>query len=602
MLPITPEKGSFASNFNRVNETDYKSPRIISRKFKIFASEIFRIKEICLWYNFESFEEVMKKKFWIIAVLVVALGAVFGGIFGKMSVKTSADASLTTTKIAADYREALDTIDNNHAGKVDHEKITQSSIQGMLFTLDPHSSFFTAEEFRKLHEDQSSRFFGIGVSIIQHRDGVYVSSVIPGTPADKAGVHYGDRFLQVDGKDAKDWSSSEVSKNVRGEQGTPVTIEFERAGVSSPVELTITRGGVPLPSIRNYFMLDDTTGYVGLVGGFQETTAQELDMAIADLQEAGMKNLVLDLRNNPGGLLNQATEVVSRFIPRGKTVVSVKGRSQYSEGRQERTIGGKLSDFPIVVMINGGSASASEIVAGALQDYGRALIVGSDSFGKGLVQRVFPMRYGTGLTLTTAHYYTPYGRTIQRDYSNGSIYDYYTHHGADVDEETGDGEPKPEGSPVKTAGGRVFYNGRGIEPDVKATGLALNTLRLRILDAAFFFTRQLAAGKIAGFENFKTDKQSFKLALAPNEFTVDDRLFDAFVKYTANDKQSGLTAANLNAEKDFAKSRLRAEIATSKYSSEAGQQALLETDPQIMKAIDTVPEAKSLLEKNLMAE
>ena len=221
----------------------------------------------------------------------------------------------------------------------------------MLFTLDPHSSFFTAEEFRKLYEDQSSRFFGIGVSIIQHRDSTYVSSVIPGTPADKAGVHYGDRFLAVDGKDAKDWSSSEVSKNVRGEEGTPVKIEFERAGSKNPVELTITRGGVPLPSIRNYFMLNDTTGYVGLVGGFQETTARELDIAIADLQESGMKNLVLDLRNNPGGLLIQAQEVVSRFIARDKTVVSVKGRSEYANERDLKTIGGKMNDFPMVVLI-----------------------------------------------------------------------------------------------------------------------------------------------------------------------------------------------------------------------------------------------------------
>ena len=543
----------------------------------------------------------MKKKFWIVAVLVVVLGAVFGGIFGKMSVSTSADNSTTTSKITGDYREALDVIDADYAGAVDHEEITKSSIQGMLFTLDPHSSYFTADEFRKLFEDQSSRFFGIGVSIIQHRDSTYVSSVIPGTPADKAGVRYGDRFLSVDGKEAKDWSSAEVSKNVRGEEGTPVTIQFERAGQKMPVELTITRGGVPLPSIRNYFMLDDTTGYVGLVGGFQETTAQELDQAVADLQEAGMKNLILDLRNNPGGLLIQATEVVSRFIQGGKTVVSVKGRSEYADERELRTIGGKMGDFPMVVMINGGSASASEIVAGAMQDYGRAVIVGSDSFGKGLVQRVFRLPRNTGLTLTTARYYTPFGRSLQRDYSNGSIYDYYTHHGAE-DEDGKSTEPKPEGSPVKTAGGRVFYGGRGIEPDVKAEGLAFNASRLRILDAAFFFTRQLAAGKIAGFENFKADKQSFKLALSPNEFTVDDRLFEAFVRYTAGDDKSGLSAANLNAEKEFAKARLRAEIATSKYSSEAGQQALLETDPQIMKAIEVVPEAKNLLDKNLMSE
>ena len=270
-----------------------------------------------------------------------------------------------------DYRQALDTIDENYVGKTDHEKIAESSIQGMLWTLDPHSAFFTRDEFRKLYEEQSSQFYGIGVSILQHRDGVYVQSVIPNTPADKAGVRYGDRFIAVDGKDSKDWSSAEVSKNVRGEKGTQVSVKFERAGSNQPIEMNIVRGGVPLPSIRNYFMLPDSVGYVGLNGGFQETTAAELDQAVSDMREKGMKSLILDLRGNPGGLLPQAIEVVSRFIDRNQTVVSVKGRSQYSESRDLKTIGGKYDDFPIVVLMNGGSASASEIVAGALQDYGR---------------------------------------------------------------------------------------------------------------------------------------------------------------------------------------------------------------------------------------
>ena len=172
-------------------------------------------------------------------------------------------------------------IDDNYIGKIDHEKISESSIQSMLWTLDPHSSFFTRDEFRKLDEEQSSQFYGIGVSILQHRDGVYVQSVIPNTPADKAGLRYGDRFIEVDGKDAKEWSSAEVSKNVRGEKGTTVNIKMERVSAGKPVELTIARGGVPLPSIRNYFMLQNGVGYVGLTGGFQETTSAELDEAVA---------------------------------------------------------------------------------------------------------------------------------------------------------------------------------------------------------------------------------------------------------------------------------------------------------------------------------
>jgi carboxyl-terminal processing protease len=235
--------------------------------------------------------------------------------------------------------------------------------------VDARSAFvvFHARRIRKLYEDQSSQFYGIGVSILQHRDGVYVQSIIPNTPADKAGLRYGDRFLEIGGKDAKGYTSAEVSKNVRGERGTPVNLKIGRAGVEKPLEFNIVRGGVPLPSIRNYFMLKDGVGYVGFTGGFQETSAGELDEAIAELKKQGMKNLVLDLRGNPGGLLPQAIEVVSRFVPRGQTVVSVKGRARSQE---LRAVGDKTQDLPLVVMINGGSASASEIVAGAVQDYG----------------------------------------------------------------------------------------------------------------------------------------------------------------------------------------------------------------------------------------
>ena len=543
----------------------------------------------------------MTKKFGLIAVLIIIFGAVMGGLFGKLPAggTTSADSSVTTEKISADYREALSVIDQNYVGKIDHEKILESSIQGMLWTLDPHSAFFTREEFRKLYEEQASQFYGIGVSILQHRDGVYVQSVIPNTPADKAGVRYGDKFLSVDGKEAKEWSSSEVSRNVRGERGTTVNVKFERAGQEKPVELSIVRGGVPLPSIRNYFMLKDGVGYVGLTGGFQETTAEELDQAVSELKKQGMKSLVLDVRGNPGGLLPQAIEVVSRFVDRGQTVVSVKGRSRYSETKDLRATGGRMDDFPVVVMINRGSASASEIVAGALQDYGRGIIVGSDSFGKGLVQKVFPLPYGTGLTLTTARYYTPFGRSLQRDYSSGSIYDYYTMQDEDGEETTEENKPKPQGNPVETAGGRVFYGGRGIEPDIKAPALAFTPLRSRINEAAFYFTRQLVAGKIPGLENYKNEKQNFNLVVPPNEFQITDRLMEAFRNFAVKNKENGLTVQTFNNQLDYAKARLRAELATANYSSEAGVQVLLETDPQVLKAVESIPEARKLLDKNL---
>ncbi|HVF48341.1 MAG TPA: PDZ domain-containing protein, partial [Pyrinomonadaceae bacterium] len=222
----------------------------------------------------------MKGPFTLFAVLLIALGAVAGGLFGRMPARTLAETGITAERLLADYKEALKVIDDGYVDTVDHEEVADSSMQAMLWTLDPHSAFFTREEFRKLDEEQSSQFYGIGVSILQHRDGVYVQSVIPNTPADKAGLRYGDRILTVAGKDAKEWTSAEVSKNVRGERGTPVKIQIERVESAKPLDFEIVRGGVPLPSIRNYFMLPNGIGYVGLTGGFQQTTSEELSLAI----------------------------------------------------------------------------------------------------------------------------------------------------------------------------------------------------------------------------------------------------------------------------------------------------------------------------------
>lgn len=539
----------------------------------------------------------MERRFWLFAILLIGVGVVIGGLFGRMPLRTEAEHGPTTAGVVADYKEALDVIDANYVGTVDHDKVADSSMQAMLWTLDPHSSYFTQEEFRKLDEEQSSQFYGIGVSILQHRDGVYVQSVIPDTPADKAGLRYGDRFLTIDGKDATEYSSAEVSKNVRGQRGTSVRVKIERASAPSPIELDIVRGGVPLPSIRNSFMLPNSIGYVGLTGGFQHTTSEELSTALADLKKRGMKSLILDLRGNPGGILEQAIAVVSKFVPAGKTVVSVKGANA-TELRELRSNGGDTENFPLVVMINGGSASASEIVAGAIQDYDRGLVVGSDSFGKGLVQRVFRLPYGSGLTLTTARYYTPFGRSLQRDYSSGSIYDYYTH-GQD-NPETADAaaKPKPAGVAVTTPSGRTLYGGRGIEPDVVVPAQKFSALRGRVNEAAFFFVRQLVAGKIPGFEAQKVEKQSFKQVLQPTEFSVTERLFDAFRAFSVSDAKNGLTAENINSMADYARTRLREEMATANYSTEAGTQALLETDPQILKAIEVMPQASGLLAKN----
>src|SRR6266498_4894401 len=436
----------------------------------------------------------MTKRFLIIASALVLIAAVVGGTIGRSrrfrhSVPTNGAVSYAAADyIEKDYNEAISAISVEYAGDIDYEKATQAAIQGMLSTLDPHSMYFPYNEFKKLREDQDSRFYGIGVTIVQHRDGVYIQSAVEGTPAGRLGLRYGDRILEVDGKDARDWSSEQVSKNVRGGKGEPVTIKVDRAGSEAPINFTIKRDSVPLPSIRNAYMLRPGTGYIGLTGGFQSTSDEELREALDKLKGQGMRQVILDMRGNPGGLLKQAIDVASEFLPRGQVVVSVKGRTEYSSPEVYKSSGSNPEDVPLVVLINRGTASASEIVAGAIQDHGRGLIVGETSFGKGLVQRVFQLPFNTGLTLTTARYYTPYGRSLQRDYSNGSFYDYYVRHDAN--------EPRPQSSPVpgarnletplplasptphpqtgpavKTAAGRVFYGGGGITPDIEVKPL-----------------------------------------------------------------------------------------------------------------------------------
>ncbi len=540
----------------------------------------------------------MGKIFSFIFILVLLVGAVAGGLFGHVSLRASSESQTMLEKVRSDYAEAVNIVTDNYAGKVEFEKATEDSVQGMLYTLDPHSSFFTRAEFQKLNEDQSSRFYGIGVSILQHRDGVFVQSIVEGTPAARAGLRYGDKFLEVDGKDATSWTSSEVSKNVRGERGVSVKVKIERPGSKEPLEFNITRDGVPYPSIRNSFMIRDGIGYIALVGGFQETTDDELGQAIKQLKNQGMKQLVLDLRGNPGGLLPQAINVSSRFITSGEPILSVRGRSRYAKAEDYRSTGNETQDFPLVLVINGGTASASEIVAGAIQDHGRGLIVGETSFGKGLVQRVFQLPGGTGLTLTTARYYTPFGRSLQRDYSNGSIYDYYTKHAAETEDAKGAATPTPtpSGAPVKTAGGRIFYGGGGIAPDIEAKPLTFSPLRGRIAEAAFYFTRQLANGQIAGLENMRVERQQFDHVLRQTDFAVTDKVLEAFRSFLAKDQANGLRPENINGEIEFAKNRLREEIVTAAYSSETGQQVLLDVDPQVLKAIEVLPDSKKLAE------
>ena len=559
----------------------------------------------------------MTRGFAIAASLILDTATLAGGLYSRQtrrrqavnlgaSASTSAQDKYEAEKIEGDYSEAIEIVEQHYAGEIDYEKATQAAIQGMLFTLDPHSLYFPSAEFKKLKEDQASSFYGIGVQILRRDDGVYVQSVVENTPASRAGLRYGDRIVEVDGKDAREWSSDEVSRNVRGERGRDVVIKVERAGQQAGLNFRIVRDAVPLPSIRNAFMISQATGYVGLIGGFQHTTNEELREAIADLKKQGMRQLVLDLRNNPGGLLDQAIDVASEFLPRDKVVVSVKGRSEYTKPAVYKSTGSDPEDLPLVVMINRNSASASEIVAGSVQDHGRGLVVGETSFGKGLVQHVFQLPFNTGLTLTTARYYTPYGRSLQRDYSSGSLYDYYVRHDESGEQQTiQPGQPSPMESALprntnapafRTAAGRVFYGGGGITPDIEARPLTATPERARIIEGAFYFTRELAAGLLPGLESYRIDKVAYDRDPKLSDFAINDRVVEAFRNFVRKDASRHLTDAQIDADLDFVKLRLREEVITAAFGADQGQRVLLESDPQALRAIGVLPEAKRLAE------
>lgn len=554
------------------------------------------------------------------ALFLIVAAALVGGMWGSRAFGPQTSGGIKQVEIA--YGEALAVVSENYADEVDYEKASEAAIQGMLWSLDPHSNFFSPAEYQRLLQDQESRFTGIGVQILRRRDGVYVQTPLPGTPAHKAGMRFGDRIVEVDGRDAREWSTQEVSKAVRGPEGERVTIKIERAGTEAPLYFTIVRGSVPQPSIRNAFMIRPGVGYIGLTGGFTHTTGEELAEALASLRKQGMRQVILDVRNNPGGLLTQAIEVSGRFIERGKTIVSVRGRDARAN-REYKNTSIEPVDYPLVVLINRNSASASEIVAGAVQDHGRGLVVGETSFGKGLVQKVFQLPYGAGLAMTTAKYYTPYGRLIQRDYSNGSIYDYYVRQDPDAEpapktpaqptraeppappEEsapTPQSIPRatPNGSAIRTAAGRVFYGGGGIQPDYEVAPRDVTSLvRLRIFEESFHFVRQLVGGRIKGLEEYRMrEGPQLDRHPRPDELPVTDEVIRAFRDFARRDAESDLTAAQIDAELDYVRLRLREDLITAAYGADAAGRFLLESDPQLLRAFELLPEARTLAENS----
>jgi len=513
--------------------------------------------------------------------------------------RASRGATPETARVQKDFDEALKLVQEQYIDgrKLNYNEVYKSSIIGMLRSLDPHSNYYDREEFDELKTDQRSEYFGIGASIQTYIRGdeadTYITATFDGSPAGKAGLRYGDKIVEVDGVKMTGKSSLEVRDKIRGPRGSIVKLTLERAADKRMEKIDIVRDAVPQPSIPDNYMLKPGVGYIDMTRGFNYTTTDELLDALDRLHARGMTSLVLDLRNNPGGFLDQAIHVAEVFLRSGQLILTQKGRNGFRDNTYESR-NNAPDTTPLVILINENTASASEIVAGAMQDHDRALIVGQTSFGKGLVQSIIPLEYGAGLTLTSAKYYTPSGRLIQRDYSNGGFYDYYTH-GAGVGREPK--EPvKPVGPEAKTDTGRAVYSGGGISPDEAIGPRTVNLTQRRILSPAFAFARELVNGRVRGFESSRiAGGINFRHELQPEEFKVTDAMFRAFRDFVAADPSYKVTAAMVDRNRAFVELELRFNMVTAAYGRVVGDRVfIMSNDPQVAKAVDVLPKARDL--------
>jgi carboxyl-terminal processing protease len=531
----------------------------------------------------------------MIALLIIAVSAGIGGLCYDPAALSKPSDAMADNPAVRDFVKAIGFIEDNYAVTHDKERLTQGAVLGMLHSLDPHSGFYGRREFSEMQDEQSSHFFGIGVTINQRNGRLYVLGVSRGMPAERAGLRYGDAIIAVDGHSTKDWTQSDALKHVRGEPGAEVSLTIERAGAPSPLTVEITRDEVPYPSVRNFFMLRPGIAYVGLSGGFNQETPEELRDAISQLKGQGMNSMILDLRRNPGGLLEQAVQVAEMFLPKGLEIVSMRGREGRSPGKVHHSENQNPETMPLVVLINGETASASEIVAAAMQDWRRGRLVGEESFGKGLVQTVYSLRWGTGLTLTTAKYYTPNGRSIQRPYTGVGFYDYYV---AGRDEAPAAKHPsksksKPQSNP-KIGAARGGRNGGGIMPDVTVK-IPESDIRLR--DACFEFARLLVAGQIAGLGEYTVKRTEFGYQLRGNEYHLTEQVIAAFRAFIRERRDLQVGEDQLNRNIDYARRRIRAEVITAAYGVEVGERFLIESDEQALRAIEEIPKAQRMTDQ-----
>lgn len=520
------------------------------------------------------------------SVFTVAFCALLGGFYGR-------SALVAQDQIPEQYKvftAALDAIEANYVGDVESDRLVYGAISGMLQTLDPHSSFMDPRTYAQMRERQEGRYYGLGISIQVVDGAITVFSLFEGSPAYQKGLRRGDVIAQIEGKDTKGWTSDEAVRVLRGPRGTPVHIAIMRAGYEKLIELDVVRDEIHIPTVRASFMLDGTTGYV-LLSDFGENTDQELGRALRDLTGKGMRRLVFDLRGNPGGALDQAIKVANRFLPKGDMIVYTRGRVPNSDQDYRATQQGDYTELPVVTLVNRNSASASEIVAGALQDHDRALVVGETTFGKALVQSVYRVSEGAGVAVTTARYYTPSGRMIQRPW-DGAFDEYLTY---TLREQDAAKEHQPEDLKFTDAGRRV-YSGGGVEPDRRFDGPleGFNPTRFgRTLFARNLFDTYAQRFSRSGDRRITTTPTSGFRELS-GDFQVTDAMVAEFKQHVEKARVK-IDEAAWQQDLAFIRAMIRFEIDLDLFGVEAARRNLSRQDPQLQHALTLFPEAEALM-------
>jgi carboxyl-terminal processing protease len=507
----------------------------------------------------------------IAAVFIIAVLAMLNG----PALRANPSDTSQLQEHIKNFTSVLSIIQQNYAIPVDTDRaLYEGAIPGMLRVLDPHSTFFDPRQYALIREGQRGKYYGVGMTIGVRENHTVVLAPMVGSPSSKAGIRPGDVISTIDGKSAEGLSTSEVADLLKGPKGTTVHVGMIREGESGPLSFTLTRDEIPRHAVDVAFMVRPGIGYIRLTGFESEDADTDVATALKELDVTKLDGLVLDLRGNPGGLLDKAVAIADMFLDKNQLIVSHHGRAS-QERRYYAVHGNRGVQVPLVVLVNGGSASASEILSGAIQDHDRGLVVGEQTFGKGLVQSVTPLSENTGLALTTARYYTPSGRLIQRDYKDVSLYDYLYNH------------KNPQPTEVKlTDSGRQVYGGRGITPDVVVAPPKPNDFQDSLMRRDVFFPFEGSVG------SFTTYFLGTKPQVTKN-FEVSDSVVAAFKNYLDKEKIH-YTEADITNNLDWIKQEIKKEVFISVFDLPTGDEVALENDPQVQKAIDYLPQARAL--------